>query len=185
MTRRIILTVPPTTLTTIIFPFDHTEKSFDSGFYTPGLTDGRTSMEEITNILKEVATTRNTISTKIWPTSFCFLITFLGSIAAFTCSMIAWSDVMVDFIALSIISFLAVLIAIFVLFLVQISKITNEVKAECKMVAEKHNQIFASRGLRWNIPRDFPTWIELCKDYRTGNRNNNQGIYVPPTQQIF
>jgi len=50
--RRMMI-IPPTTDMALVFPFDHENKRFDKGFYSPSLTDGRASQEQIEHFLKE------------------------------------------------------------------------------------------------------------------------------------
>jgi len=38
-------------------------------------------------------------------------------------------------------------------------------KMACQDLINRNNQ-FQAVGLRWNLPMNFPTWVELWKDYR-------------------
>jgi hypothetical protein len=50
----------------------------------------------------------------------------------------------------------------------------RKVRKDVQGVVDKNSQLFASYGLRWNLPLSFPHWIELWKDYKGQNYNQGQ-----------
>ena len=45
----------------------------------------------------------------------------------------------------------------------------DEMRGQCQGIVDEHNMILRSRGLKWNIPLEFPGWIELTKDLEKGS----------------
>ncbi len=53
----------------------------------------------------------------------------------------------------------------------------------CQEIADQQNKILRSRGLKWNLPENFPDWIELTKDMEkpmNGLRSISQQHIIPP-----
>jgi len=177
MSTQIIIGAPPTTEYTVVFQFDQIGKRFDTGFYTPGLTGGRASLEEINHVLADIENTRRPIASKAISAVCCYILSLFACIGVYIFALISISDSAPDMIPFFIIAFIASMILVIVVFIVRIRKINEETKTKCKAVADRHNQNFASRGLRWHIPVNFPSWIELWKDYQV---QNSAGMYLPP-----
>lgn len=58
----------------------------------------------------------------------------------------------------------------------------SETKARCQQIINKQNEILKSRGLRWSLPKEFPNWIELHKDYQNPKIGSKQGQRAPSSQ---
>lgn len=188
------LGVPSTTEYMIIFPIqrykyftdfeDFQNCGFSQDFYSPETTHGRISREEIQDFLSEVNAElqkplkkepkpQPKIKTNFLPfqlyISFVFLVLYLSShfLHAFESLM--------------------GLIITFILFGPALKEVVDYEerkvcqdsdsekrtlqikarKARCQEIGEKYNETLQSRELRWHLPEEFPSWIELCKDYKT------------------
>jgi len=181
MTRQIIIAIPPTTDYTIVFPHDAVGKRFDSGFYAPGLTDGRASREEIDQVLTEVENVRRPLNGKIVSAVCCYIFGLFAAVGGYVFLMVSMASEVPDMIPFFVIGFIGLIIALIWIFIARVKNVNVEMKTKCKAVVDRHNPNFASRGLRWHVPVHFPRWIELWKDYRAGN--NPQPIYMPPVNQ--
>ena len=182
MASQIIIAIPPTTDYTVVFPHDDLAKRFDTGFYSPALTDGRASKEEIEQVLREVEAVRKPFASKIVSAVCCYILSLFAAIGGFIFLMISvGGGPGGDMIPFYIIGYIAFLVAIIVVFALRIKSITEQMKTKCREVLDRQNQNFASRGLRWHIPVHFPRWVELWKDYRAGAIA--QPIYMPPVNQ--
>jgi len=51
-----------------------------------------------------------------------------------------------------------------------------------EQVVDRYSALFASTGLRWNLPLAFPHYIELWKDYKGQNYAQNQTQIQPNNQ---
>jgi hypothetical protein len=57
-------------------------------------------------------------------------------------------------------------------------------------VIDRHAPIFSQTGIRWNVPLAFPHYIELWKDYKGQNfqqqspQQNNQMTFIQPNNQV-
>ena len=89
MTRHIIIAIPPTTDYTVVFPHDALAKRFDTGFYSPALTDGRASREEIEQVLREVEAVRKPFASKIVSAVCCYILSLFAAIGGFIFLMIS------------------------------------------------------------------------------------------------
>jgi len=49
-----VIIIPPTTDSALVFPFDHEAKRYDKNFYSPALTEGRLSTEQVAQFLGQV-----------------------------------------------------------------------------------------------------------------------------------
>jgi hypothetical protein len=177
--------VPKTSPSVIIIPYEELGNKFDTSAYSPALTDGRASLEEINQVLNDLEATRAPFTSKILG-NICYYIlsTFLmiGAIALCAAFVKKHGKGMLVLIICSVVMYIAVIIV-----LTKRSKRLNaQLIAECKAVADRHNSSFASRGLRWYVPSHFPRWVELWKDYNRGQaqtQGQGQPIYVPPVNQ--
>ena len=181
MTRQIIIAIPPTTDYTIVFPHDDFGKRFDSGFYSPALTDGRASLEEINQILAEVEIIRRPLAGKMCGALCCYIVSIIASVVAYVLFMVSMINNNSGLFPFLIAGFIGMIILIFWVFIVRVKNIHENIRKKCKEVIDKHNHNFVSRGLRWHLPIQFPRWIELWKDYRAAS--NSHAIYMPPVSQ--
>jgi len=154
---------PVSTNETIIFHLSQGE--FDSSLYCPHHTDGRASAEEIKLVLDEIysirySSTPQTHERDQWDKRW--KISLLFSFVSLMFSGFLGKDH--RNLALLFIALFGGL-SFFSLFCEKKSR-SLTVKL-VKDVVAKHNQNFASRGLRWQIP--LGNWIELWKDYKNSN----------------
>ena len=160
--------VPPTTDITIVFP--KTGSRFYSEYYSPDLTDHRLSREDIAQFMQKIDNIRlNPEDSRRENRCTLYL-------------LIAW---LLEYVTKKLLCYLGILdedqgqtyMWIAVIFSCMISCCffghieENQKDAIRKMVGEE-NQILKNKGLRWNLPNEFPAWIELCKDYKNQNYIN-------------
>ena len=50
----------------------------------------------------------------------------------------------------------------------------NQIKAKCQLIVDEQNEILKQRGLRWDLPKEFPELIELYKDYKSPTYEHNK-----------
>lgn len=178
-----LVPVPPTTDLTIIFPLDAFARSYDSSFYSPVLTGGRASHEEINQILAEVQTIRKPYAKKVGLFLCCFFFYLIACIFG----LLLW-DFNVDLsdganVAIGIVVFVAAVIVGMIVFIKTIKNMTIESRNKVQDLFARVNANFTGRGLRWNAPVHFPRWVELWKDFNA--QNTNQPGYVPPQVQPY
>ena len=126
-------------------------------------------MEEMNLVLTEIYRTSKWISS-LSVYLFVFLICFVpfwGMLNAFYNRRFSYYDY--D-------TWILVSIAAIFFFLQIVEK--SKVQRMQKAVLEKHNQSFASRGLRWHLTDDSARWVELWKDYKTAHCD--QPSYISP-----
>jgi len=155
--------VPPTTAQCIVFP----EESglFNYRHYSPAMTGGKATLEEIRHALRQIQYATSSSRSWIKCNAFCaFLMVLITVIFMFG----MYSQNNKDGVTACT---LAVITEVFVCVAFQLC-LSCKVKAECQEALKKVNQSFLPKGLRWNMPRYFPKWIELR-------------IGVPINQQIF
>jgi len=164
----------------IVFPFDKTSKKFDSGFYSPTLTGGRVSLEEINQILSEIDAIRKSIASQAIAALICHFVSLSICSGLF---VFTGTPGMITFYIIGLV--VAVLTIVGVL-MWRILKLKGELKTKCKEVVDKHNQTFMLRGLRWHLPVNFPSWVELWKDYQSqDDTKKGQTQSSPPTRQPY
>jgi len=177
--------VPPTTDSALVFHYDKSNKKFDRNFYTPFLTEGRSSHEQmdtfLSNIEKKINKKMNNINkvTKIFTVwmIFGFVMFILGGVMIFSdeeYSELAYDDTYGDY-GIADAYFTGFMLYVFallfyslILHLVHRRK-QNKAKKSVENYIKKHSGDFAAQGLRWSVPLAFPHWIELWKDYKVQN----------------
>ncbi len=179
--------IPPSSAYTLVFPSPNFDSKFDSSSYTPNLTDGKASTQEINQVLSYIETTIKPFNEKIKRAGYILLAYVILSFLPAAILFFAKGDKSPPFIV-SIIAFCAGAIIGLVLWIAYINKVDAKMLPKCKEVVERHNQDFFSRGLRWHLPTSFPRWVELWKDYSQpqGQPINvpqfGQNTYIPPAQ---
>jgi len=182
--------IPPTTHFTVVFPYNQNENTFDSGFYSPFLTDGRAHLEEINRVLKEIETVLKPFTKKIVQAIICFITTIFLALAGFLYFMICIAAYNNDLIVVGVISFAGTLIFSAIYILMTFYNSNKKSRVACQAVIDRANQqAFNHRGLRWHLPVHFPKWVELWKDYYGQGQGQGQGqmgtqpVYIPPVNQ--
>ncbi len=179
----VIIAIPPTTATTVVFPSTADGRAFDSGFYSPGLTNGRASFEEINQFLTEINTLRVANGSQTASGICCRALCFFFTLILFALCMVLVISSIPALTPLVVIGFFVFLVTLIMTLVKRSERAQTEFKAKCQVIVNQHNQNFASRGLRWHLPVYFPRWVELWKDYSVNQGVTGQPIYVPPVNQ--
>jgi len=175
-----IIQVPPTTDTCIVFPSHEPNETFDRNFYSPLLTERRASVEDINNmptqfeaIIRE-ARTENRICSGL---SFLFTIGGFAVTALLMFSIFSSDPSSSKMFVAPIV--LMLLVAVFAILVTKCGKATVEnARINCQQIINRNNQ-FKAVGLRWNLPMNFPHWVELWRDYR-GAPGHHQNFQIGP-----
>jgi len=194
---RQIFHYPMTIDSPIIFPYHIESRTFERDFYSPDLTEGRASIEDVNNILSKFeqvykeAIRRNNIVLYVC----CFFL-----IANAVCSAVLGifviaeyisSKILMALVALYIMAFLDVLVLIIAR--TWSSHFTKKMRADCQQIINQ-NARFSSVGLHWALPNSFPGNVVLWKRSTISqtadqmSRNHGQfsnsaasGLYMPPS----
>jgi len=128
----------------IIFPFDKALKQFDTSDYSPSETNNKCQVEEIEHFLDDI-----TVPYLEWYRKYGYL--FDGS-TGLSC--------------LLVICF--ILMPLMFVFACWLSSAQNkamekhdEMAEKTKILIKQTQQSFIDKGLLWNVPAEFPLWIEL------------------------
>jgi len=179
----IIVPIPDSTPDKVVFSIDHNDR-FDTSAYNPGITHGRATTEEITQVTSE-------LESALQP--------FISKVGKLKCSLIVWFLLIFAVIgffgftfvgAMNPVGMFGIMIGGFILMIggrffyrSKVDQLASDCKAVSQKIIEGHNASLASRGLRWVMPSYYPLWVELHKDYLWAQNNNNGGqqpIYMPP-----
>jgi len=179
----VIIAIPPTTSTTVVFPSTADGRAFDSGFYSPGLTDGRASFEEINQFLSEINDVRAKTQSQTTGDMCCRVIVFFFFIILYVLGMIFMTQDNPELVPVGVIGFIILAVCLVIFQTKKLNRIRTEFQAKCQAIVNQHNQNFASRGLRWHLPVYFPRWVELWKDYSVNQGVIGQPFYLPPVNQ--
>jgi hypothetical protein len=180
---------PPTTDFSLVFEFDRKHNKFDRSFYSPALTHGRASLQQIDSFLGEA---ERILKKKIGPVRKLLAIFAFFAIAGFTAFFLLMLSMMTgdldygyyddtsddsiivnngdtlddtDALLIALLGYLGGLIFYSILFSVYRSRRYRKAKKAINTLVERYSPVFAAQGLRWNIPKHF-RWVELWKDYR-------------------
>jgi len=170
-------TIPHTNAQRVIIPMGKNDGEFDASSYTPNQTGERVQIHEITPILNEIETVCKKYLKEInniIHIGFFILVACVGSIAAL------WVATDSSVASLFTISFIILCGIVFygLYALKSIKKFVQDNREETETVLMKYKSSFESKGLRWQLPPEYPKWIELWNDW------NKEGslpqAYVPP-----
>jgi hypothetical protein len=186
------LASPPTTDYALVFNYDKSNYRFDRGFYSPALTDGRVSYDQMQLFLNELD---RIVRRKLRPIAtltavfailvFCGFFGLLLSCFGFfddsdynfddnttntntntdTDFDYDFDDQVDSFFASMILYFLFVIIGAALLQAYSLRR-HRKVRKCAQSLIDRNAATFAPLGLRWNLPMHFPYWIELWKDYK-------------------
>ena len=123
MNNQIVIAIPPTTDYTIVFPHDALGKRFDSGFYSPALTDGRAFPEEINQVLAEVETLRRPLAGKMCGALCCYIVSIIASVVVYVLFMVSMINNNSGLFPFLITGFISMIILIFWVFIVRVKNI--------------------------------------------------------------
>jgi hypothetical protein len=203
---------PPTTDYALVFNYDKSNYKFDRGFYSPALTDGRVSYEQMEAFMNEL---ERLVRRKLRPIAnltAVFLILVFGGLFGMILNCMNFFDdddyyfdenSDYDFDS-EVDSFFGYMIAYLFFVLIGAAFLQiysrrrhNKVRKCAQSLIDRNYAAFAPFGLRWNLPMHFPYWIELWKDYKgqasypqvtvqpypyINNNANTNNTYVTPNQ---
>lgn len=185
---------PPTTDFALVFPLDRTKRKFDKSFYSPALTDGRMSTEQLKIFLKDI---EKIVKKKLRPIKAVmiayFMAMFIGVFSLFVSLVdetddynfndlddsynttttasdntdydLTYDDTFDSFICSFFVFFFLLMIG-GILLQAFIKNRHRKARKCAQSIIDNHHHIFAAQGLRWNLSMGFPHWIELWKDYK-------------------
>jgi len=179
MTSAFRTVVPQTTPYTIMFSEDKQSKTYDSSFYNTTLTEGRATSEEVSQVLKEINAMRRPLIKKTSLILFSFVVSLvivIGLFVIFSVFLMASHPLISDYGLIFSVILLLISLGFFTL---SFRRNQQDCRKAAAVIVSKYNIIFASKGLRWQLPAEFPRWIELWKDY-LGQPNTQASFYIPP-----
>lgn len=151
---------PKTTDRTIIFPFKDSRFERD---YHPANTDERVTVEQVNEVLtftektlKEYLSCSDCLG-YVWAFFLIITLFYYSYIKQF------------EFLTLSFAEFAYLLLLAIVGYLLWLfrQKKTEQARIVIEQTLYLHNQKLANVGVRWSLPKDFPSWIELHNDFRS------------------
>jgi len=156
------MATPPTTELTVIFP--SSEYFFDMT-YKPSLTDDKVTTEQVKQVLTFLTRTSEEklkpIEMKLMFLTF-FAVVVGGAIFYLRDDKVLFTDGMIIFCGL--------ILPIFVFLVWKRNKIKSEVHRICQEYLDEENQKLAGVGVRWCLPKCFPSlsiaWAELHNDFK-------------------
>ena len=168
--------VPLSTDYVIVFPVNSSDKKFSRSIYSPAMTNGRASSEDIDQALSlfEIALSRGISYSDVVKgiKSFCwrFVLPFIILLCLEGNYMLRRSEtVWLCFVAYCF-------TGIYYLFANKNAQ-TKRTKADTERIIDLVQPSYLKKGLRWRIPEGSYGWIELIKEYR-----ENEVINAPPAQ---
>lgn len=147
----------------IVFPYDKKSRSFDRTFYYSGLTDRRASYEDIHHFLLQIEVL---VHNKLKAVRF--LTAFYVSFALLTFALVLFFDFTTasnHLISLVTLGYFVLMIICGVATLMLARQKYKSLRALTQEIVDNHREMFATVGLRWLLPANFPMQIELYKDY--------------------
>ena len=146
----------------IIIPFDREENKFSRTVYSTSMTGGRTSCDEVNQVLTLLDIAVNNIPTAFQTFKRLFTRLLIAALMIWIISE-TWRCYRMAT-PLTMLFWYMVACLLFILRRRHVE--AKEAKSEVQKIIERFQPSFEERGLRWNIPQGFPLYIELCRDYR-------------------
>lgn len=169
-----VIPIPSTTASTIVFPFKRRPKTFETGFYSPELTDDQVSLEEVNQFFSKIHSAFHSPLSKEdqrrlnEPPLLRLYLTGPLSILILVIIQIHFEEVM---------TLRETLILVIIWSnSVGLSLIWNWINEgfkpypvilefeKCQDIVDEYNETLQARGFKWRLPDQFPHWIELTKD---------------------
>jgi len=190
-----VIYAPPTTDSALVFHYDKSKNKFDRNFYTPYLTEGRSSSEQMDTFLSAIERKINKKMSKINKINKIFTIwAICGFVTMILFGFMIFSDEdnydtmyddyysdydIADTYFLCFMLYVVTLL--FYSLLLQLVTRCKQKKAKRSVenYIKKHSGEFAAQGLKWNLPLAFPHWIELWKDYKVQSNSYPQALAAP------
>jgi len=170
--------IPPTTSHTLIFPLNSRSNQFDPGNYAPSLTDNRATYHEIQQVLKSLNHSRQPIFKK----EIKVVLIYLVLVFSFTILFFIINAFLIPYSSILLFGVILLFLAFYIISVIFMTKYAQDLKNEAielaKQVIAESSEKFGEKGLRWNIPKDYPRWVELCNDFK--GRQGDQPIYIQP-----
>jgi len=167
--------IPPSTPFTLIFARSAAVKGFDTNSYTPELTDGKATKEEIDTFLKEIYAVTKPYNRMANCAFLIFILWIIFSMFGFMIGIVFLSLNNSNSIVWIVIVFVVLFLLSVFIFVFTTVHASKKSKQKAELVLNKNKERFSERGLRWVIPAHFPRWIELHKDYMM--QGGNQGHF--------
>lgn len=157
---------------TIIFRYENSLKSFDTRAYSPVLTDGRLGLNEVQQTLQDVKELQQPYTQRIIKGLWFYLLFNLICISAYVYVIVDSTEYGDSDDVISAIIIYSVLVSVSVItFIVYVVRLRRKCLKIVQVVLDNYNQYLVGRGLRWNLPKQFPRWIELKKEYHVQDGN--------------
>jgi len=173
----------------ISFPFDRKSEQYYSGAYRQDLTDGRASLQEVNNVLKELGEARKSFDAKIFKWIMITALLLIGFSASYSIFVDQKMEKLkrdpnekYEFYAQYALLFY---VAVIVLYLSQVPKLKDERLFKLQTILFRHNQEFSRQGLRWYIPSENLYGIQLYKEYQIQADDENQEFASTNNFTIF
>ena len=158
-----LIPVPETSDTIIIFPRNPRKQKFNSDFYNADITQGRASNEEIQKVLADIYLSRKPFATTV--KIIAYIILFLILLALIGIAVVVFLDGSFELAILRYVVFFTIIVLVLTLLSQIITRNTKKQRKAAEGALENHRPEFASRGLNWIVPQQYPRWVELHKDY--------------------
>jgi len=161
----------------IVFPMNPSDKKFSRTIYSPEMTNGRASTEELNQALTffELAMSRavtpSDLKKSFWQ-RFLFPFLLIWIFCTFfrpRCFEPFWFCFVVYCI-----------VGIYNLFKNRNAQ-NKRAKADSQGVLDFIQPGYLQKGLRWRIPEESYEWIELIKEYREGEKPSATAVQIYPT----
>jgi len=154
--------IPSSSDSKIIIPFDKDDNKFSRTTYSPAMTGGRASTEEVNqilNLLDKASKIPFTLQQVLWRAFVRLAIPIVFIIYAVE----DWRCYRIESF-----TFYAIIYMIVSLLLLRrdFHLKTKVAKTEAYKILQMYESSFEKRGLRWSIPKEFPMYMELNRDYR-------------------
>ena len=167
--------IPSSTDYTIVIGLARDEKKFDRTLYDSAMTGGRASLEEVDQVLTQIENLfpkRSSWKTIGWTTLALALLPCFYIRACYDLSI------------LQIYLLVVFLIMTLLFVLAGKSNINNNKEAynQANMLLQRFQPSFDAKGLRWHVPKAFPNYVQLFKDYRE-DKLAQDIPYNPPSNQ--
>ena len=179
-------------LQVIRFSFDKSQSEFISDFYTEGMTNGKASAIEIKNVLLEL---RNLQRATYLKQNIVMYLSHAWILLIIVFSVLKIGDIQLDrlkFNFLVLVSLCLTFWSILRCMDLFIWMLDEKRSSRRRAVAEKHNQDFSARELKWHAPIHSPGLVELWKHYEIasnpqdgGSMTDNPSTLAPESPLIF
>jgi len=166
-------TLPLSSFDRTVFPYDFKTDSFDMSSFS---SNPSTSSSEVKQILEEIQVAQQPYIKKESKATTLF---FIGITVIITTLVALFFTIGLNNSRAMCYSAAVAAIPLLIMIFVYMKYTENnnkEARQVVQNIMDHHNKTFASRGLCWKMPSQFPQWIELCRNVRTVDGEE----YKPP-----